>query len=285
MYLPDPKMTIFDALCHALSTTATGGFSTKTASLAAFSEYSQWVAILFMFIGSTPFIYIFYLWKYEFKKIYHNDEFRFFLYIILVALTLVFIGLMLNNYDFGRAIREGLFNVVSVISTTGFSINNYKSWAPPLWFILFLLAFIGGCAGSTAGGLKSVRFLLLLKIIPVQFKKMIHPNAIIHVKLNGQNVSEDRMSRTLAFLMIFLCVYIIGVFVLMLCNLDFASAATTSVASLSNLGLGLELSHPIGNFENISTAGKWVSSSLMLLGRLELYSVLILFSITFWKKQ
>ena len=285
MYLPDPKMNIFNALCHALSTTATGGFSTKTASMAAFSKYSQWVAILFMFLGSTSFVYIFYLWKHEFKKITRNDEFRFFVYIILATFIIVFIGLLHIDYEFERAFREGLFNVVNVISTTGFGINDYRWWTPPLWFVVFLLAFVGGCAGSTAGGLKSVRFLLLFRMIPVQFKKMIHQNAIIHVKLNGQNVSEDRMSRTLAYLMIFLCVYVVGVFVLMLCDFDFTSAVTTSVACLSNLGPGLELTYPTGNFANISTSGKWVSSLLMLLGRLELYSVLILFSITFWKKQ
>jgi trk system potassium uptake protein TrkH len=114
---------------------------------------------------------------------------------------------------------------------------------------------------------------------------MIHPNAIIHVKLNGHNVTEERMYRTLAFLMIFLCVYVAGVFVLMFCGFDFISSATTSIACLSTLGPGLELTYPVSSFAEISTAGKWVCSFLMLLGRLELYSVLILFSIAFWRKK
>ena len=283
LYLPD--MNLFDAVCHAFSTTATGGFSNKNASMGAYSVYSQYVTILFMLLGSTSFILFFYVWKRELKRITQNDEFKFFLVIILVASAVIGAGLLFNGYAVGRAVRESLFTVASVISTTGYAINDYMQWAPPLWFIIFLLAFIGGCAGSTAGGLKAVRFLLMIRMIPVQFKKIIHQNAIIHVKLNQQNVPEDQMFRTLTFFMIFLCVFTIGVFILMICGLNFTSAAGASIACLGNAGPGLDLVGPAGNFSDLSAVGKWVCSFLMLFGRLELYSVLILFSSAFWRKQ
>lgn len=283
LYLPD--MTFFDSVCHAFSTTATGGFSTKNASMGAYSTYAQYVTILFMLLGSTSFILFFYIWKREFKKVIQNDEFRFYLLIILVASVFIGTGLLLHQYSVEQAIRESLFSVTSIISTTGYAINDYMLWAPPLWFIIFLIAFIGGCAGSTAGGLKVVRFMLLFRMIPVQIKKIIHQNAIIQVKLNRQNVSEDRMFRTLAFFMIFLCVYTIGVFVLMMCGLNFTSAAGASIACLANSGPGLELIGPAGNFGDLSDIGKWACSFLMLFGRLELYSILILFSPSFWRKQ
>ena len=283
LYLPD--MNFFDAVCHAFSTTATGGFSTKNASMGAFSVYTQYITVFFMLLGSVSFILFFYAWKREFKKITLNDELRFFLVIVLVASAFICAGLLLNGYAVGQAVRESLFGVASIISTTGYAITDYMLWAPPLWFILFLVAFIGGCAGSTAGGLKVVRFLLLLRTIPVQFKKIIHQNAIIHVKLNQQNVPEDRMFRTLAFFLIFLFIFVMGVFLLMICGLNFTSATGASIACLGNLGPWLDLVGPVDNFADMSAIGKWVCSFLMLFGRLELYAVLILFSPAFWRKQ
>ena len=283
LYLPG--MDFFDAVCHAFSTTATGGFSTKNASMGAYSVYSQNITIFFMMLGSISFFLFFYAWKREFKKIIHNDEFRYYLLIILVASIFICVGLLFSDYTVGRAIHESLFNVVSVVSTTGYAINDYMQWAPPLWFVIFLIAFIGGCAGSTSGGLKVVRFLLILRMIPVQIKRIIHQNAIIHVKLNQQNFPEDRMFRALSFFMIFLCVFTIGVFILMICGLNFTSAAGASIACLANSGPGLDMVGPAGNFAGLSAVGKWLCSFLMLFGRLELYSVLILFSPAFWRKQ
>ncbi len=283
LYLPG--MNFFDAVCHAFSTIATGGFSTKNASLGDYSIYIQYVTIFFMLMGGTTFILFFYAWKREFKKIYQSDEYRFYLLIVLVASAFICVGLLMNDYGVEQAIRESTFNVVSILTTTGYAINDYMLWTPPLWFIIFLITFIGGCAGSTAGGLKVVRFMLLFRMIPVQFKKIIHQNAIIQVKLNKQNVSEDRMFRTLAYFMIFLCVYAVGVFLLMICGLSFTSAAGASIACLANSGPGLELVGPASNFADLSIFGKWICSFLMLFGRLELYSVLILFSPAFWTKQ
>jgi len=282
-YLPD--MDFFDAITHAFSTTATGGFSTRNASMGAFSAYSQYVTIVFMLLGSFSFVLFFYVWKRDFKKVAADDEFRFYLLIIFIASVFICAGLLLNSHDVEPSVRESLFTVTSIVSTTGYAVNDYMQWSPPLWFILFLLAFIGGCAGSTAGGLKMVRFLLLFRLMPVQFKKIIHQNAIIHVKMNSQTVPGDRMYRTLSFFMTFLCIYTAGVFVLMICGLNFTSAAGASIACLGNTGPGLDAVGPAGNFSALPAVGKWTCSLLMLLGRLELYSVLILLSPAFWKRQ
>jgi trk system potassium uptake protein TrkH len=278
-----PGMDLFDAVCHAFSTTATGGFSTKNASIDAYSAYTQYVTIFFMILGSCSFVLFFYLWKREFRKIIQNDEFRFYLTVILIVSLFICAGLLLDKYGVEAAIRVGFFNVVSMISTTGYAVNDYMQWSSPLWFILFLVAFIGGCAGSTSGGLKMVRFLLLVRMIPLQFKKIIHPNAMIQIKLNGQNVSDEKKSRTLAFFIVFVCVYVAGVFTLMICGLNFTTAAGASIACLSNAGLGLDMTGPTGNFSHLTAAAKWACSFLMLFGRLEIYSVLLLFSPAFWK--
>ena len=280
-----PNMSFFDAVCHAFSTTATGGFSTRNASMGAFPAYSQYITVVFMLLGSTSFVLFFHAWKRDFKKITRDDEFRVYLLIIIIATIFICSGLLLNNYGIEQSIRESLFSVASIASTTGYAVNDYTHWSPPLWFFLFLLAFIGGCAGSTTGGLKTVRFLLMLRMMPVQFKKIIHPNAIIHVRLNRQNVPDEKMYRTLSFFMTFLCIYILGVFILMLCGLNFTSAVGASIACLSNTGPGLDMFGPAGNFSALPAAGKWACSLLMLLGRLELYSLLILLSRSFWKKQ
>ena len=283
LYLPD--MNFFDAVCHGFSTTATGGFSTKNASIGAYSVYSQYITVFFMLLGSTPFVLFFYVWKREFKKIIQYEEFRFYLLIILIASIFIFTGLLLHGSTVTQAVRESLFNVVSIISTTGYAINDYMQWASPLWFIIFLIALIGGCAGSTTGGLKVVRLLVLLKMIPVQFKKIMHQNAIIPVKLNWQNVPEDRIFHILTFFMIYICIFITGIFVLMVCGLNFTSAVGASIACLGNSGPGLDLVGPAGSFAILPPVGKWVCSFLMLIGRLELYSILILFTPSFWSKQ
>ncbi|MDR1864971.1 MAG: TrkH family potassium uptake protein [Bacteroidales bacterium] len=283
LYLPE--MGWFDALCHAFSTTASGGFSTKNASMGAYSAYSQYVSIVFMLLAGTNFTLLFFAWKRDFRKVSGNDEFRFYLLIVLLASLFICCGLLLSGYRAERAIRESLFHVASILTTTGYIISDYTLWLPPLWYILFLITFIGGCAGSTSGGLKVVRLVLLLKMIPVQFKRIVHSRGMIQVKLNRQNVPEAQMFRTLSFFMIFLCVFTVGAFVLMLCGMDFLSAVGGTIACLGNAGPGLELVGPAGTFSDVPTAGKWVCSLLMLLGRLELYAVLILLSRDYWTKQ
>ena len=282
LYLPD--MDVFDALCHAFSTTATGGFSTKNASIGHYPAYTQYITILFMLMGSIPFILFSYARKREFGKINKSEEFRFYLIVIAVASLIVCTGLFFDKNSAATALHEGLFNVVSMTSTTGYVVNDYMQWRPPLYFIIFLLAFIGGCAGSTSGGMKIVRFLLLIRMMPLQFKRILHQNAIIQVKLNKQNVSGERLAHTLAFFIIFLCTYIAGVFLLMICGLNFTTAFGTSISCLANTGIGLDQTGPAGNFADLTAAAKWLCSFLMLLGRLEVYSLLILFSPAFWKK-
>ncbi|MDR0715072.1 MAG: TrkH family potassium uptake protein [Bacteroidales bacterium] len=281
-----PEMNFFDAVCHAFSTTASGGFSTRNAGMGAFSAYSQYISVIFMLLAGTNFVLMHYVRKGDFKKATQSDEFRFYLLMVLSVSLFVATGLLLSeSFGVERAFREGLFHVVSICSTTGYTVSDYTLWFPPLWFVITLTALVGGCAGSTAGGLKMVRIILLLRMIPVQFKRIMHHRGMILVKLNRQNVPEEQMFRTLSFLMIFLCVFILGVFVLMICGLDVTTAFGATVACLTNCGQGLGEVGPSGNFSGIPVAGKWVCSFLMLLGRLELYAVLIIFSRDFWNRQ
>jgi trk system potassium uptake protein TrkH len=280
-----PEMGFFDAICHSFSTTASGGFSTKNASMGAYSAYSQYVSVFFMLLAGTNFTLLYFAWKRDFRKVLANDEFKFYLLIVLLATLFISCGLLYHDFKIEQAIRESLFHVVSILTTTGYVVSDYTLWFPPLWFIIFLIAFIGGSAGSTAGGLKVVRFVLLFKMIPVQFKRIVHQRGMIQVKLNKQNVPEDQMFRTLSFFMIFLCVFTAATFLLMISGLDFTSSVGASIACLGNSGPGLELVGPAGNFGGVSIFGKWVCSFLMLFGRLELYAVLVLFTHAFWTKQ
>jgi trk system potassium uptake protein TrkH len=283
LYLPE--MGFFDAICHAFSTTASGGFSTRNASMGAYSAYSQYVSIVFMLLAGTNFTLMYYAWKRDFKRISQSDEFRFYLLIVLVASLFIGCGLLFSGFGVERAFRESFFHVASILTTTGYAVSDYTLWAPPLWFIILLIAFIGGCAGSTSGGLKVVRFVLLFRMIPVQFKRIVHQRGLILVKLNKQNVPEEQMFRTLSYFMVFLCVFALGAFVLMICGLDVTSAIGATVACLTNCGQGWGMVGPSGNFSEISLAAKWVCAFLMLFGRLELYAVLVIFSREFWTQQ
>ncbi|MDR1672639.1 MAG: TrkH family potassium uptake protein [Bacteroidales bacterium] len=280
-----PEMGVFDALCHAFSTTASGGFSTKNASMGTYSAYSQYVSVAFMLLAGTNFTLLFYAWKRDFRKLTSNDEFRYYLSIVLVASLFICCWLLFDGAGTERSVRESLFHTVSILTTTGYVVSDYTLWTPPLWFVLYLISFVGGCAGSTSGGLKVVRFVLLSRAIPVQFKRILHQRGMIQVKLNGQNVSDDQLFRTLSFFMIFLCIFTVGALVLMICGLDFVSAVGAAIACLSNSGPGLGMVGPAGSFAEISAVGKWVCSFMMLLGRLELYAVLILCSRNFWKSE
>jgi len=280
-------MSIFDALNHSLTTMASGGFSTKQHSIAHFdTPYIQYVIIIFMFIAGTNFTLTYFGFKGNFRKIWANEEFR--VYLIGVACIGIIVSLVLfftSDTAFEVAFRNGLFQVVSIITTTGYVSADYTTWAPSLVILLFMLMFIGASAGSTAGGVKIVRHLLLLKNGYLELKRQIHPAAIIPVRLNKKAVSQEITSNVLAFIMIYLTIYVISSFVMGLIGLDFVTALGSVAASLGNVGPGFGSVGPAHNFAHIPVAGKWFLSFLMLLGRLELFTVLILITPFFWKKN
>ena len=280
-------MPAFDAFNHSLTTMATGGFSTKQASIAHYdSPLIQYIIIVFMFIAGTNFTLTYFGFKGNFKKVWANEEFR--VYSLGVLILGVLVSLMIYQMvgtEFEQAFREGLFQVTAIITTTGFVTADYTAWTPVLTLIFFMLMFIGASAGSTAGGVKIVRHLLLLKNGILELKRQIHPAAIIPVRLNKKAVSPEITYNVLAFIMIYLTVYVLSTFVMGFIGVDFPTALGSVATSLGNIGPGLGSVGPVDNFSHLPAGGKWFLSFLMLLGRLELFTVLILLTPYFWKRN
>ncbi|MCD4790826.1 MAG: TrkH family potassium uptake protein [Bacteroidales bacterium] len=279
-------MDLFDSLCHSFATMATGGFSTQNASVADYSAHIQYVLIVFMFLAGTNFTLHYFALRGKFKNIWKNEEYRYYLLFTLsVTILITFIWILQSNINnIEKTFRDSLFQVVSIITTTGFVSSDYLIWPGFLWFFIFLLMFVGGSAGSTGGGIKIARHILLLKNSSAELKRSIHPQAIIPVKYNGKAVSQDIIFKVMAFFLIYLTIFFIGTFVMTLFGLDFKSAIGSTIATLGNIGPGIGKVGPVHNYAWIPDMGKWFLSLLMLLGRLELFTVLIIFTSSFWKK-
>lgn len=279
-------MSFYDAINHALTTMATGGFSTKNASIAYYeSPFIQYVIIVFMFLAGTSFTMTYYVFKGNFAKVFQNEEFRFYLIFTLTVSLLV--GLVIYNLGhdtFEKSIRDALFQVVSIVTTTGYVTHDYTAWTYFLTVIFFLLLFAGGSAGSTAGGVKLVRHILLIKNSFVEFKRILHPSAIIPVRFNGKAVNREIIYNILAFIMIYILIFCAGSIAVASFNIDFMTALGAVGTSLGNIGPGVGEVGPVDNFFHLPNPVKWILSFLMLVGRLELFTVLLLFTPYFWKK-
>ncbi|MEH6681860.1 MAG: potassium transporter TrkG [Sediminicola sp.] len=291
-------MSFFDAINHALATLSTGGFSTKNASLAYWNDQPliQYIVILFMFLAGSNFVLSYFAFKGKFQKILQDEELKYYtgftvVFTIVCALVIYYqANVPVSEYHpmvlgpAESAFRHALFQVVSVITTTGFVSGDFTSWTPFLMIFFFGLMFLGGSAGSTAGGIKVMRHLLIIKNGLLEFKRTLHMNAIIPVRYNNKTVKEQIVYNVIAFFVLYMLSFIIGALGLGMMGLDFQSAIGGAATSLGNVGPGLGSLHPLGNFNGLPAMGKWWCGFLMLLGRLELFTVLILFSPYFWKK-
>ncbi len=279
-------MDFFDSVCHSLTTMATGGFSTKQSSIAHFnSPFIQYVIVLFMFMAGMNFSLHYYWLHRKLKPVTQNEEFKFYSFLIIGFTLLVTVGMLFNsNSDFELTFRESLFQVVSMITTTGFVTTDYEMWGVFFHVIFFLLLFIGGSAGSTGGGIKVVRHLLLIKNSALELKRLIHPRAVIPVRYNKISVNQDIVFNIMAFLLFYIAIFVFGTLVLAFIGLDFLTSMGAVATSLGNVGPAIATVGPVDNFSHIPDFGKWFLSFLMLMGRLELFTVLIIFSPSFWKK-
>ena len=279
-------MTFYDAINHSLTTMATGGFSTKNASIAHYQDpFIQYVIIFFMFMAGTNFTMTYFGLHGKFRKVLRNEEFRFYL-IFCVASSLI-VGLIIFNLGhdtFEKSIRDALFQIVSVVTTTGYVTHDYTSWTSFLTVVFFLLMFAGGSAGSTAGGVKLVRHILLIKNSLLELKRILHPSAIIPVRFNGKSVSRDITFNVLAFIMIYILIVCFGTIAVSSFGIDFNTSLGAVATTLGNIGPGIGDVGPVDNFAHLPTGVKWILSFMMLLGRLELFTVLILFTPFFWRK-
>lgn len=282
------EMSFFDALCHSMATLSTGGFSTQQASMGAFGAYSQYVVIIFMFLAGVNFSLTYFALKGKTLQLWKNEEFRVYLFAVLILTSIVTSVVFLRGeISFENSFRNAAFQVVSIMTTTGFGTADFTAWGPFLLILFFVLMFTGACAGSTSGGIKMVRSIVVLKNSYLELKRQIHPKAILPVRFNGKGVQPEIVSKMTVFFVIFITIYVLGCFVMSTMIDDFDTILGSVAATLGNIGPGLGAVGPgdTQNFAVIPDAGKWFLSFLMLLGRLELFTVLMLFSPFFWKEK
>ena len=293
-------MSFFDAINHAMCTLSTGGFSTKNASIAHWNSQPviQYIIIVFMFLAGTNFVLSYFAFKGKIQKIIRDEEFklyfRFIIAFTIIASLIIYFKAdsSLSSIDhpmvWGKAessFRHALFQVLAIVTTTGFVTADYTLWTPFLVVFFFGLMFLGGSAGSTSGGVKVVRHLLMIKNGFVEFRRSLHPNAILPVRYNTKSVSGDIVFNILAFFILYMLSFIIGALVFSMFGINFESAVGLAASSLGNVGPALGDFGPVNNYAALPALGKWWSSFLMLLGRLELFTVLILLTPFFWRNR
>ncbi|PCJ28087.1 MAG: potassium transporter [Flavobacteriales bacterium] len=277
-------MDFYDAINHSLTTMSTGGFSTKQESIAYFdSPAIHYIIIIFMLLAGTNFTLLYFGFKFKFQKFWKNDEFKW--YVGAIILLCIIITPVIYNNNFEESVRSVLFQVVSIITTTGYATTDFTTWGSFITFIFFLLLFTGASAGSTSGGMKIVRIILLMKNGFLEFKRKLHPSAIVPVNLNGQVVSSKIIYNLLAFVFFYLFMFVLGSIIMTFLGVDFIEAISAVATSIGNVGPGIGKLGPSGNFYNLPDPAKWVLAFLMLLGRLELFTIAILFTPYFWKRN
>ena len=279
------KMPLFDAVCHSFSTMSTGGFSTHNNGLAAFSSpYFKIVFTIFMFFAGTNMTLFYFAVKGNFRKVLGNNEFVFYIitclsFIILASGALYYF----NGFSAGKALLDGAFHVVSLVTTTGYYTFDFNLFGNTIIILFFILMFTGGSAGSTSGGIKIVRLLLITKNSRQEMKRLVHPSAYLPVRLNNHVIPQTTIYNMLVFITIYFLVMCAGTFIISIMGYDLTTSFSTSASMLGNIGPGLGKFGPFTNYSMVPAAGKWFLSLLMLLGRLELLTVIILFTGSFYK--
>lgn len=280
-------MNLFDAVNHALTCISTGGYSTKNTSIAYWdSAYVEYIIILFMLIGSINFTLLYYFLNGKPKKLYKDEETRWFFWFVVIITAIATVWILYNGFikNFEEAFRQALFQVSTLVSSCGFATVDYIPWGPFFWLITLLLMTVCGCAGSTSGGLKMVRFVVLVKNLRNEFKKQTHPNAIIPVRLDKRALSGDTVHRILAFAFAYIALVLFGCVILMLDGMSFDETIGATISAIGNVGPGLGSLGPVGNYSAVPDLSKWTLSFLMMVGRLEIFTVLTILLPNFWKQ-
>lgn len=277
-------MDTFDAACHSLTTVSLGGFSTHNDSITQFTPYCQIVIMTFMTIAGCNFALILLSMTRGPKIMLKNQEFKTFIAYLLIAGTAITLGLCFIKGDsFGHSLREGFVSVISTMTTTGFFVADYDTWPTTLMVIVFLLMFIGASTGSTSGGIKILRHLIFIEDAAIELKRLVHPNAVLPVKVNGKSLSRSVTQKNNTFIFVYFICFIMGLVVFRVLGLDFNTSMGCSIASLSNLGTGIGNVGPFGSYAYLPAAAKWTSALLMLMGRVELFTLMMPFSRSFWR--
>jgi len=281
-------MSLFDAVCHSFTTVSTGGFSTRNASVGAFgSAYLEGVVIAFMFLAGMNFsLHLSLIRPSRWSRYVANEELRFYALVVLVSAGAIAAGLYFGTgKGIGESARQSLFQTVSILTTTGFGTADYLLWGFGAQVLLFLLMFLGACTGSTAGGLKFMRLIILCRHAASSARKEIHPRAIFTIRYAGKAVSDDVLLNILAFFLFYMFFFFAVGLVVAACGVDLETSLGASIATLSNIGPGLGRVGPAGNYAGLPEVAKGALTFSMLLGRLELYTVLVVLSPMFWRRR
>lgn len=282
-------MNLFESAVHTFGTVGTGGFSTRNNSIGAYnSTYIHIVITVFMILSGANFSLYYALYKGRWRDVIKNEELRLYLGIILASGILIGLNILVgtNGYkSMGIAFRDSFFQVGSIITTTGYATTDFDLWPAFSRLILLFLMFVGGCAGSTSGAIKSIRILVLGKIVKRQVAKTLHPNAYIPIKVNGKVISDDTVTGILSFLMIYIIIFVLGTLAISLEGIDMVSSISAVATSIGNVGPGLGFVGPTKNFSGFSPYSKILLSLIMLLGRLEIFTVIALISPNAWRNE
>ncbi|MCK9218131.1 MAG: TrkH family potassium uptake protein [Firmicutes bacterium] len=280
-------MPVFDSLIHAFGTVSTGGISNRNLSIGAYNSiFIEIIITFFMLICGMSFTLHYQVFKGNIGALFKNEEFKFYITVIGASILLISINLYGSVFaSIGESLRHSSFQVVSIISTTGFSSTDFDKWPMLSKSILFFLMFMGGCAGSTGGGIKNIRVLLLLKSAKSQLMKIIHPRGIYPVRLDGRIIDDKSVAEIMSFFFLYIFIFVIGVIFVSFDGYDFTTTLTSVAATMGNTGYGLSMVGPMGNYSIMSPLSKIVLSFAMLIGRLEIYPILLLTVPTFWKKD
>jgi len=278
-------MEWFDAICHGFTTMPTGGFSTKNASIGHFeSGFIHYVIILFMLLAGINFSLHFKALTGDVKSYFRDREFLGYITIAAVVTGIIFITRTTETGQFSeKHFREALFQTVSILTTTGYTTADYEIWSVIAQFLILAMMFIGGMGGSTGGGMKIIRFLLLIKYASLETRRMLHAHAIIPIRIGNRYISEDVIRNTMGFFLIYLSIFVLATLLLTAMNINLESAMGAAASALGNIGPGLGDFGPMDNYALLPATGKWILSFCMLLGRLELFTVMVMFSRSFWK--
>lgn len=280
-------MNVFEAINHAFGTMATGGFSTKNDSLASFSAYSQYVVMIFMFLAGMNFYLHYHLYKGRLRRVFENIELRTYFWLVVVV-SVIIVVLISDNNLFANVelhLRQAFFQVISVVTTTGFGTYNYEEWPSEAWILMFMLMFSGACIGSTGGGVKLIRHVVAYKHIVIFFRKMLHPSSVSVLKLRGEAVDDEKVGSIVSFLLLYMITFCVGSVLLIFMDVDFLTSIGVVASNLGGIGISIGNIGAINSYADFSTAAKLLLSLLMIIGRLELSTVLILLTSQFWRDR
>ncbi len=284
LFLTAGEMDLFESTCHSFATVATGGFSLRNDSISSYSPYSQYVIMLFMFLAGVSQVVYYYFFKGSFHRVRQNEELWFYLMVILIAGVLgSSILLAESTFTPEHAFREGFFQVISMITTTGFISADYLYWPLPGILLLFLLLFAGASTGSTTGSIKMARHIIVIKSIRASFIKLVHPNALQNVRFNGKLISEKTCVSIISFVVLYLFIFLIGSVLVVITGSDVVTASSAVAASLGNVGPAMGLAGPMFNYSQFPETAKVILSLLMITGRVEIIAILTLFTRSFWE--